>query len=255
MNVDAVNSLLRQTKENHRRRHVAGASHAAVLTINATAMHAKARASNRLAKQKRTRENPKESRKVSWEQNIQARAKALRKVCRASNIRDQKQTQSLTNLNRRFPQKLRVKTTLGVMTFGVTLNGMMDGVQQVGMKAGIKRYDNSQAHVHSEVLILSPRRFEWVRMNFDTGAAVNTCPLNFGSEGAGYGRCYRTASGKVFLMFFCVVLFFFVLFFLSFLFFFFTFCFFFSLLNFSLFFLSVSFFLSLFLFFYFTLLF
>ena len=42
---------------------------------------------------------------------------------------------------------------------------------------------------------LGPKRFEWVEMNLDTGAAVNTFPLNFGPEGAGDGRFYRTASG------------------------------------------------------------
>ena len=38
-----------------------------------------------------------------------------------------------------------------------------------------------------------PKRFEWVKMNLDTGAAVNTFPLNFGT---GDGRFYRTASGR-----------------------------------------------------------
>ena len=42
----------------------------------------------------------------------------------------------------------------------------------------------------------SPKRFAWVKMNFYTGAAVNTFPLNFGPEGAGDGRFYRTASGE-----------------------------------------------------------
>ena len=36
----------------------------------------------------------------------------------------------------------------------------------------------------------SPKLFEWVR------AAVNRFPLNFGPDGAGDGRFYRTASGK-----------------------------------------------------------
>ena len=40
----------------------------------------------------------------------------------------------------------------------------------------------------------SPKRFEFVKMNLDTGAAVNTFPVNFGPEGAGDGRFYRTAS-------------------------------------------------------------
>ena len=42
----------------------------------------------------------------------------------------------------------------------------------------------------------SPKRFEWVKMNLDTGVAVNTFPLNFGPEGAGGGIFYRTASGE-----------------------------------------------------------
>ena len=33
-------------------------------------------------------------------------------------------------------------------------------------------------------------------MNLDMGAALNTCPLNFGPEGAGDGRFFRTASGE-----------------------------------------------------------
>ena len=46
----------------------------------------------------------------------------------------------------------------------------------------------------------SPKQFEWVKMNLDTGAAVNTFPVNFGPEGAGDGRFYRTASGDWILM-------------------------------------------------------
>ena len=34
----------------------------------------------------------------------------------------------------------------------------------------------------------SPKRFEWVKMNLDTGAAVNAFPLNFSPEGKGDGR-------------------------------------------------------------------
>ena len=40
-----------------------------------------------------------------------------------------------------------------------------------------------------------PKRFG-VKMNLDTGAAVNTFPLNFGPDGAGGGRFHRTASGE-----------------------------------------------------------
>ena len=41
-----------------------------------------------------------------------------------------------------------------------------------------------------------PKRFEWVKMILDTRAAVNSFSLNFGPEGAGDGRFYRTASGE-----------------------------------------------------------
>ena len=40
----------------------------------------------------------------------------------------------------------------------------------------------------------SPKRLKWAKMNLDTGAAVNSFPLNFDPDGAGVGRFYRTAS-------------------------------------------------------------
>ena len=42
----------------------------------------------------------------------------------------------------------------------------------------------------------SPKRFAWVKMNLNTRAAVNTLPFDFGPEGAGCGRFFRTASGE-----------------------------------------------------------
>ena len=42
----------------------------------------------------------------------------------------------------------------------------------------------------------SRKRLEWLKMTLDTGAAVNTFPLNFGLEGAADGRFCRTASGE-----------------------------------------------------------
>ena len=42
----------------------------------------------------------------------------------------------------------------------------------------------------------SQKRIEWVKMNLDTGAEVNTFPLNFGPQGAGDGRFHRTASSE-----------------------------------------------------------
>ena len=86
----------RRAKRKRRRVQMAGALHAAVLSINATAIHALARESNRLAEAdrtashgprvsaketaKKTRENPEENRRVSrgWRNN-QIKVKALQK--------------------------------------------------------------------------------------------------------------------------------------------------------------------------------
>ena len=62
----------------------------------------------------------------------------------------------------------------------------------VGWHEGCEQpYDNSTSSFSLGGLDLgamsSPKRFEWVKMNLDTGAAVNTFPLNFGPDGAGDG--------------------------------------------------------------------
>ena len=77
---------------------------------------------------------------------------------------------------------------------------LMTGVLLEGSKVGNKRMTLPQAHFPLGGVDVSatssPKRFDWVKMNLDTGAAVNTFPLNFGPEGAGDGRFYRTASGE-----------------------------------------------------------
>ena len=87
----------------------------------------------------------------------------------------------------------------GMMT-GVLMNGMMTGVLLDGTKVGNKHTTLPQAHFRLEVWMSgatsSPKRFERVKKNLDTGAAVNTFPLNIGPEGVGDGRFYRTASGE-----------------------------------------------------------
>ena len=79
------------------------------------------------------------------------------------------------------------------------MNGMTTGVLLDGMKLG-KTYDTSASSLSCGSLDLSakssPKRFECVKMDLDTGAAVNTFPLNFGLEGAGDGRFYRNSSGE-----------------------------------------------------------
>ena len=69
-----------------------------------------------------------------------------------------------------------------------------------GTKVGKKPTTVPQGHLLWDVSISvqtsSPGRFEWVKMELDTGAAANTCPLNFGPDGAGDRIFHRTAGGE-----------------------------------------------------------
>ena len=72
-----------------------------------------------------------------------------------------------------------------------------DDWSSVGWHQGWKQtYDTSASSFSCGGLDIgatsSPKRFEWVKMEL----AVNTFPLNFGPDGAGDGRFYRTASGE-----------------------------------------------------------
>ena len=76
-----------------------------------------------------------------------------------------------------------------------------DGRSSVGWHEGWEQtYDTSASLFSLGGLdfsaISSPKRFEWAKMMLDTGAAVNTFPLNLGPERAGDGRFCRTASGE-----------------------------------------------------------
>ena len=62
------------------------------------------------------------------------------------------------------------------------MSGMMIGAQLVDTEVGMNTKSILQAH---------PKRFAWAKMNLDTGAEVNTCPLDFDPDGAGDGRFYR----------------------------------------------------------------
>ena len=95
-------------------------------------------------------------------------------------------------------------TMVGIVTngmmAGVLMNGMMPGVLLDGTKGGNKRMTLPQAHFRlpglDDSATSSPKQFQWVKMNLDTGAAMNTFLLNFGTEVSGDGRFYRTASGE-----------------------------------------------------------
>ena len=65
-------------------------------------------------------------------------------------------------------------------------------------RLGTNCFTLPQAHLGGQDVSAtsSPKRFKWVKMNLDTGAPVNTFPLNIGPERTGDGRFRRTASGE-----------------------------------------------------------
>ena len=70
---------------------------------------------------------------------------------------------------------------------------MMTGAGFAGTKVGRNPMSIPQDHSLGSFdlgAVSSPHQFEWVKMNLDTGAAVNTCPVNFGPDGASDGKCY-----------------------------------------------------------------
>ena len=183
-----------------------------------TAMHARTQASNRLAqvnrashgprvrakvRVKRTRENPQENPKEPKVPEVRTRAKHRKLISQVLKTRNQRHARTLRNLHRYVPLTLP-GTMVGIVTNGtmdgVLLNGMMTGVLLDGNGRWEQTYDTSASSFSLGGLDVSatnsPKRLEWVKMNLDTGAAVNTFPLNFGPEGAGDGRFYRTESGE-----------------------------------------------------------
>ena len=190
-------------------------------------MHAKAEASNRMAKDKQSKSWSKSvpsfpGKGKSKESNVKSRGKSKRtksanqgakglhkgKTSKAglsvlenskpeasSDIQESAQTCATGT----SPGTMVGMVTNGTMA-GVSMSEMRTGVLLDGTKVGNKRMTLPQAHFSLEGLDVSapssPKRFEWVKMNLDTGAAVNTFPLNFGPEGAGDGRFFRTASGE-----------------------------------------------------------
>ena len=84
---------------------------------------------------------------------------------------------------------------------GWSFGGWSDDWSSVGWHEGWEQtYDSSESSFSlggvDASATRSPKRLQWVKMNLDTGAAVNTFPLNFVPEGAEDGRFYRTASGE-----------------------------------------------------------
>ena len=193
-----------------------------VLRVSPTAMHAKVQASNRTTKAnrashcprvraqarvKKTRENPKEN-----PEEPKVRTKVLKAHTRAehrklvSGLENSKseassETQESAQTCTTGNSWIHDGWSLDEWNDGWSCDEWNDDWSSVGLHEGFEQtYNNSASSFSLGGLDLgatsSPKRFEWAKMNLDTGAAVNTFPLNFGPEGTGDGRFYRTASGE-----------------------------------------------------------
>ena len=198
-----LSTLSRLAKEHCHRVRAMGVLSAVEHIFKETAMHAKAQARNRMAKAnrashgprvkakarvKKTMENPKEKSKGTKSANQGAgglhKGKTSKDGLSGLETRNRRQARTSRNLHRHVPLTLP-GTMVGMVTdgtmAGVLMNGMMTGVLLDGTKVGNKRMTLPQAHFHSECLDVSatsrPKRFEWVKMNLDSGAAVNTIPI------------------------------------------------------------------------------
>ena len=125
---------------------------------------------------------------------VRTRVKRRKMVSQVLKTRNQRQARKLRILHRHVPLTLP-GTMVGMVTNGtmaeVLMNGMMSGVLLDVTKVWNKLMTLLQAYFHLEVWISVPRvvrsGLTGVKMNLDTGAAVNTFPLNFGPDGAGDG--------------------------------------------------------------------
>ena len=164
-------TLSRQSKEKGHRERVMGVLRSVEHIFNETAMHARARASNRLAKAnrashgprvraketvKRTRDSPKEPKVPKGCTRVEHR----KLVYQVWKTRNQRQARELRNLHRHVSLRLP-GTMVGIVTngtmAGLLMNGMMTGVLLDGTMVGNKRVTILQAHFHLEIWILVPR--------------------------------------------------------------------------------------------------
>ena len=151
----------------------------------------------------KTRENSKENPKEPKVPKVRTRATHRKLVSQVLKTRNWRQAGELRNFHRHVP------LTLPGTMFGTVTNGTVAGVfdeknddwSSVEWHEGWEQtYDTSASSFSLGGMDVSAtsssKRFEWMNMNLDTGAAVNTFPLNFGPGGAGDGRFYPTASVK-----------------------------------------------------------
>ena len=132
---------------------------------------------------------------------VHTEAKHRKLVSQVLKTRNQRQVQKLRNRKVSVPLTLLGTMVVIVTNDGTSFGEWNDDWSSVGWHGGWEQpYDTSASSFSLGGLDLgamrSPKRFEWVKMNPDTGAAVNTFPLNIGPDGAGDGRFHRTASGE-----------------------------------------------------------
>ena len=157
------------------------------------------------ARGKKTRENrkenPKEPKVRTKVLKAHTRAKHRKLVSQVARTRNRKQVLTLRNLHRHV---LDISWKDGwngdEWNDGRSFDEWNDDWSSGRLHEGWEQtYDTSATSFSLGGLdfsvTCSPKPFEWVKMNLETGAAGNTFSLNFAPEVAGDGRYYRTASG------------------------------------------------------------
>ena len=158
--------------------------------FNETAMHARTQASNRLAKAnrgsprvrakvrvKKTRRNPNENPKEPKVSKVRTGAKHRKLLSPVLKNRNHRQARTLRNLHRHVP--LTLSGTM-VGSDGWSFDEWNDHWSSVGWHEGWEQMYDTSANSFSSRGSLdlgaksSPKRFQWVKMNLDTGAVVNT---------------------------------------------------------------------------------
>ena len=187
-------------KEKDHRVRAMGVLSAVEHIFNETAMHAKAQASNRMAKATIVSHGPRVSPHSQAKARVKKTSEIQRKIQRNQEFEPRCQRQKLRNRDMCVPLTLTWNDGWN-WNGGWSFDEWNDDWSSVGWHEGWgQTYDTSASSFSLGGLDVSatssPKRFKWVKMSLDTGAAVNTFPLNFSSEGAGDGRFYRTACGE-----------------------------------------------------------
>ena len=209
--------LSRLAKEKGHRVRVMGVSCAVEHIFNETAMHARAQASNRLAhankashgprvraevRTKNTREKPKDPKMRAKVPKAFSRATHRKLVSQVLKTRNQRQAPKQESAQTCTTDTHWNEGWIGEeWNDGWTFDVWNHDWSSVGWHEGWEQtHDTSESSYSLGGLDVratsSPKQSEWVKMNLDTRAAVNTFPLNFGPDGSGDGRFYRTASGE-----------------------------------------------------------